>query len=78
MAKEETRKSKVTVLKEGERMSKDISTPYTKQQNKKCGRKGYCGFKREKVADITPKNYREFLWERKRKNYPNGTGIIRR
>lgn len=42
-------------------MSKDISTEYTKEKNEKCGRKGYCGFKREKVTVISPKEYGIFL-----------------
>jgi hypothetical protein len=46
-------------------LSKDISTIFTKEQNKSCGRKGYCGFKREKETVITPKDYGEFLLKRK-------------
>ena len=38
-------------------MSKDISTQYTKEQNKKCGRMGYCGFKREKETVIPISDY---------------------
>lgn len=47
-------------------MSKDISTEYTKEKNKKCGRKGYCDFKTRKITDIPPKDYGMFL-QRKRK-----------
>lgn len=43
---------------------KDISTIYTKEQNEKCGRKGYYGFKREKEVVISPKDYGVFLQER--------------
>lgn len=46
-------------------MSKDISTKYTQEQNKKCGRKGYCGFKREKETVISPKKYGMFLQKNK-------------
>lgn len=42
-------------------MSKDISTEYTKEKNKKCGRKGYCNFKSEKETIISPKDYGMFL-----------------
>lgn len=48
-------------------MAKDISTMYTKQQNKKCGRKGYCLFDREKVTIISPIHYGTFLSSRKHK-----------
>lgn len=50
-------------------MSQDISTTYTKEQNKSCGRKGYCGFKREKLTVISPRDYGMFLekWKRKGK-----------
>ena len=40
---------------------KDILTLYTKERNKTCGRKGYCGFKREKETVISPKDYGMFL-----------------
>ena len=42
-------------------MSKDISTQYTKEKNKKCGRMGYCGFKREKETVIPISDYGMFL-----------------
>lgn len=45
---------------------KDISTMYTKQCNAVEGRRGYCGWKREKENSISPKDYGEFL-SRKRK-----------
>lgn len=48
-------------------MRKDISTQYTKEQNDKCGRKGYCGFKREKETVISPKEYGMFLQKRRYK-----------
>lgn len=46
-------------------MSKDISTEYTKEKNEKCGRKGYCGFKREKETIISSKEYGMFLNKRR-------------
>ena len=49
------------IKKEHQKMSKDISTPYTKERNEKCGRKGYSGFKREKETIISPKDYGMFL-----------------
>ena len=48
-------------------MSKDISTQYTKDQNKKCGRNGYGMAHREKVINISPSEYGMFLQNRKRK-----------
>lgn len=56
-------------------MSKDISTEYTKEKNEKCGRKGYCGFKREKVTVISPKEYGMFL--QKRRHWVNIVDEIR-
>lgn len=44
-------------------MSKDISTMYTKQKNKKAGRKGYGNWKREKEDVISPKKYGQFREE---------------
>lgn len=46
-------------------MSKDISACYTKEQNIKCGRKGYYAFKREKVDVISPMHYGMFLLEKR-------------
>lgn len=51
-------------------IGKDISTQYTKEQNKKCGRKGYLGFKREKETTISPRDYGMFL-QRKRRDKIN-------
>ena len=48
-------------------MSKDISTPYTKEKNKKCGRNGYCMAHREKESSIRPSEYGAFLLNRKKK-----------
>lgn len=52
---------------EGCRLSKDISTIFTKEKNERCGRKGYFGFKREKETVITPKDYGMFLQKMKYK-----------
>lgn len=46
-------------------MSNDISTKYTDDMNKTAGRKGYCGWKKEKETVISPKDYGMFL-QRKR------------
>lgn len=43
----------------------DISTMYTKKCNKNYGRKGYYRFKHEKVTEISPRHYGEFLVSRK-------------
>lgn len=40
---------------------KDISTQYTKMQNKEMGRRGFCAWKRTKDTVISPKNYGIFL-----------------
>lgn len=47
--------------RKGNKMSKDISTPYTKERNVKCGRTGYYAYKGEKVDVISPKDYGMFL-----------------
>lgn len=47
-------------------MSKDISTPYTKYRNQNTNRKRYAFYKREKETVISPKNYGEFVLDRKR------------
>lgn len=49
-------------------MSKDISTPFTKEQNKKCGRLGYYLATREKDTVISPKDYGMFISERGKRN----------
>lgn len=41
--------------------NKDISTMYTKEKNKSCGRKGYVFFDKEKETVISPKDYGMFL-----------------
>lgn len=41
-------------------MSLDISTKYTKEQNRKCGRNGYCMAKREKETIIPVSEYGAF------------------
>ena len=52
-------------------MGRDISTMYTKNEDNKNGRKGYCGFKREKIKVISPKDYGMFLEENKNKKEHN-------
>lgn len=47
-------------------MSNDISTQYTKSQNKECGRNGYCMAQREKCTIISPSDYGMFLQQKKR------------
>lgn len=48
-------------------MSNDISTQYTKERNKKCGRNGYYAAHREKVNVISPSEYGMFIEGKKRK-----------
>ena len=43
---------------------KDISTMFTKEENKKNGRLGYCRATREKKAVINPAQYGAFLQKR--------------
>lgn len=40
---------------------RDISTLFTKQKNRECGRMGYCRFKEEKITTISPRDYGMFL-----------------
>ena len=47
-------------------MSNDISTMFSKEENKKNGRKGYCDFKHKETI-IAPNHYGMFLLEHKRK-----------
>lgn len=49
-------------------MSNDISTPYTKNLNKKEGRRGYAFYKREKETVISPRDYGIFIAKKKRRN----------
>ena len=44
----------------------DISTLYTRELNRSCGRKGYCLFDKEKVTVISPQKYGEFCKGEKR------------
>lgn len=48
-------------------MSKDITTQYTKEQNKKNGRKGYGAWKREKENVITPSEYGKIHYKGRQK-----------
>ena len=43
----------------------DIFTMYSKEQNKKAGRRGYSGWKSEKVDIIRPADYGRYLREKK-------------
>lgn len=46
---------------------KDISTMFTKEENKKNGRLGYCLATREKDTIISPAQYGAFLQKRGRR-----------
>lgn len=48
-------------------MSKDISTMYTKEENKKSGRQGYAGWRVEKETVINPRDYGMFIQNRRKK-----------
>lgn len=49
-------------------MSNDISTMYSKEQEKSCGRRGYVGWKADKEQNISPRNYGEFINKKRRKS----------
>lgn len=53
-------------------MSNDISSQYTKYQNKTTGRRGYYRWKREKETDISPKEYGMFLSKKRKRRGNNG------
>ena len=48
-------------------MSNDISTQYTKEQNKICGRFRYYNATHEKIVNISPKNYGIFVVNKKKR-----------
>lgn len=48
-------------------MSNDISSEFTKLKNKQDGRKGYYAWKREKISEISPKDYGMFIQKKKKK-----------
>ena len=48
-------------------MSKDISTQYTKEENKQNGRRGYSAWKGEKETVIFPRDYGMFIQNQKRR-----------
>ena len=47
--------------------SNDISSMYTKDQNKKAGRRGYSLWKHEKVAIIPPAAYGDYILQDRRR-----------
>lgn len=48
-------------------MSNDIFSMYTKDQNKKAGRRGYSLWKREKVNIISPAAYGDYILQDKKR-----------
>lgn len=46
-------------------MSNDISTMYTKDQNKKSGRRGYVGWQVEKETVISPAAYGDYILQKR-------------
>lgn len=46
----------------------DISTMYTKDKNKKSGRRGYGNWKGEKENSISPASYGDYILHHNRKN----------
>lgn len=47
-------------------MGKDISTMYTKDKNIKAGRRGWSGWKSEKVTAISPASYGDYILQTRR------------
>lgn len=47
---------------------KDISTMYTKELNKKTGRRGYVGWKSEKENSITPSEYGSYILQNRKRD----------
>lgn len=47
-------------------MSNDISTPFTRQENKNNGRHGWVGWQSNKERQISPRNYGEFVSKRRK------------
>lgn len=45
-------------------MNNDISTTYTKEQNKKSGRRGYAGWQSEKETSISPADYGNYILQK--------------
>lgn len=50
---------------------KDISTMFTREENKKNGRLGYCQATREKDTIISPSQYGVFLQKRGKRRWVN-------
>ena len=48
-------------------MSNDISTMYTKDQNKKSGRRGWVGWKSEKETSISPADYGSYILDKRKR-----------
>lgn len=48
-------------------MSNDISSMYTKDKNKKTGRRGYGMWKREKETAIRPCDYGDYILQNKKR-----------
>lgn len=48
-------------------MSKDISSMYTKDENKKNGRRGWVGWKNENIRFISPANYGCYISKQKKR-----------
>lgn len=48
-------------------MSKDISSMYTKDQNMKAGRKGYCDWKHVKETAIPPAYYGDYILQNRKR-----------
>lgn len=56
-------------------MSNDISSMYTKDQNKKAGRRGYLSWKHEKVTIIPPAAYGDYILQDRRRGKKNDSVV---
>lgn len=57
-------------------MSNDISTMFTKEWNKKNGRRGWVGWKAKREKNITPDRYGEYVLNHRRGRKKNGRKYI--
>lgn len=48
-------------------MSNDVTTMYTKDQQQKCGHRGYAFWKTEKITAIRPADYGDYILQKRKK-----------
>ena len=57
----------MNILRRMRMSKKDISTMYTKELNKKTGRKGWVGWKTEKETNISPAEYGGYILQNRKR-----------